>query len=268
MADAVSTYGWDVVFATRSSVVNAGLADPGPQPLDETVLHGGVSVRAQGSTGRWQLAVGGSGALVNFTVPCASLALSTADKKVSFSDGQFEVQGSLALTPAAHGPGSRHELTVVAGPGALTVLTATFPQADFVSYAAYGQAAFQAWLNGRGSFPYVLATVDLAGAGQVGLDRALTPVTADYAYVDTVDGEGVLGVLGMLTQDDAATGQLLQEVSPDAVSETDTALLVSASVLQRLLDGAAAAVTLPGSTGSTSPVEAPGRYPVTQARPA
>ncbi len=268
MTAPVSTYGWDVVFATRTSVVNAGLADPGPQPFDETVQHAGVSVHALGSTGRWQVTVGGSGALVNFTVPCSDLTMSSGDKKVTFDDGQFEVQGELDLRASDGGPPGSHDLVVRTGPGAVTVLVAAFPGTDFDAYAAYATAALQAWLDAQTSLPYVLATVGMRPPDATGLGAVLTPVAATYAYVDApTGGGGVLGILGAVSGGanpvGAAPGsQLLQEVSPDAVAATDTVLLVNTAVLQALVTGAASSVTLPGTSGSSSSVPEPASFPV------
>ncbi|WP_218511635.1 TULIP family P47-like protein [Variovorax sp. dw_308] len=251
MATPASTYGWDIVFATRTSVVNAGLIDPGPQPFDETVVHGGTSVHAVGSTGRWQVTVGGSGALVNFSVPCTTLTLGNGDKTVQFADGQFEVQGRLELAPAV---GGIQQIVIATALGAVTVLVASFRQPGFEAYAAYATSAFQQWLDAQASLPYVLATVALRGPGASGLGAALAPVSASYAYADATGGGGVLGVLGTVTDPATSGTQLLQEVSPDAVTATDTALLVSAAVLQQLVDGAASAVKLPGTPGSACTV--------------
>ncbi|WP_213955968.1 TULIP family P47-like protein [Variovorax sp. dw_954] len=259
MATPASTYGWDIVVATRTSVVNAGLVDPGPQPFDETVVHGGTSVHAVGSTGRWQVTVGGSGALVNFVVPCATLTLSSGGKTVQFAEGQFEVQGRLVLAPAR---GGSRQLVVATGPGALTVLVASFPQPGFEAYPPYATSALQQWLDAQASLPYVLATVALRDPAASGPGAALAPVSASYAYADATGGGGVLGVLGSVTDGTTIGAQLLQEVSPDAVTTTDTALLVSAAVLQQLVNGAASAVKLPGTPGSACTVHDPVSFSV------
>ncbi|MEJ8847858.1 TULIP family P47-like protein [Variovorax rhizosphaerae] len=259
MAAPASTYGWDIVYATRTSVINAGLVDPGPQPFDETVVHGGTSVHAVGTTGRWQVTVGGSGALVNFSVPCTSITLSSGNKSVQFDSGQFEVQGRLELRPA---DGGSQQLVISTGPGAVTVLVATFPQQGFEAYAAYATSALQAWLDAQASLPYVLATVALRDPGASGLGAVLAPVSATYAYVDATGGGGVLGILGSVISGATSGAQLLQEVSPDAVAASDTALLVSADVLQQLVNGAASAVNLPGSSASACTVHDPVLFPV------
>ncbi len=266
MGGTVSTYGWDVVFATRASIVNAGLAQVGVQSFDEVVQHSGVSVHARGDTGRWQITSGGSGSLVNFTVPCPTLTLSDSHKSFDFTSGQFQLQGTLRLQAPDGADDDRRELVVSAGPGALTVLSASFPQSGFGAFEVYAKAALQAWLDAQASFPYVLADVHLSGSGEVTLDRALAPATASYAYADAPGG-GVLGILSTVADGTAPDAPLLQEVSPDAVSDAGTVVLVSEGIVQRLANGAGASVTLPGTSGSTCQVDALASFPVIPRRP-
>jgi hypothetical protein len=246
-----TTYGWDVVYVARASVVNAGLVVAAAQTFDEVVTQGSVSAEVRGSLDGWQIAAGGSGALVNLTVACPTLSLTNEQKTVHFTGGHFLVQAGLELRAAdpPKRPG-QCDLAVASGRGAVTVLGATFAEASFASFEVYAKAACQAWLDAQASLPCVLAGVELAAAGVVGPAAALAPVSATYAYADAPDGGGVLGVLWSIDGHGSGPGQLLQEVSPDALGSADCAVLVSAATLQRLVSGASGAVTLPGAATS------------------
>ena len=141
------------------------------------------------------------------------------------------------------------------------MLDASFPETGFNDVAVYARSALQAWLDVQQQFPYVLASIELAGPGLDGPDATLAPTSVSYAYTDTATSGGVLGLLCTIHGGADAAG-LLQEVSPDAVADSDAAVLLGEGLLRRLLGGAGAAVTLPSSTGSTVQISAPSAFPV------
>lgn len=244
-----TTYGWDVVVASRISTLNAGLA-PVLQTFDETVANPAGPVRAVGSVFGCTIAPGGSGALVNLALACPTLTLSTSQKSVSFKGGHFLVQARLAFS--AIGRDGRQPLTAVVGGGAATVVAATFPETDFPAYNTYATKAAQQWLDRQTDLPYVFASCLPPGPPGGNLGETLRPVATSYAYADRNDGDGVLSVLSVVAGGtDPAT--LLPEVDPSLVAEHDAVAVISAEALTTIVGGLTTSIALTGSDGSIRP---------------
>lgn len=241
-----TTYGWDVVVASRVSRLNAGLA-PVVQTLDETVANPGGAVRAVGSLHGCTIVAGGSGELVNLSFACPTLTLSNTQKSVTFKGGQVLVQ--TRFTFSAVGTHSKQSLSAVVGAGAATVLSATFPEPDFSTYETYAKTAAQQWLDQQTDLPYVFASLVPAVSPGAGTSAALAPVATSYAYADRSDGDGVLGLLCVLAGG-ADPASLLPEIDPDVVTAHDTVAVFSSQALTRLAGGLTDALGLTGAPGS------------------
>jgi hypothetical protein len=242
----ITTYGWDLVFATRSTILNQGLKSSGrEETFTAHIQRGEVAVNAHGTLEAWQIAQGGSGAIVHFKVPCTSLNLSGAGKSFNFSDGYFLVQGTLILRPSKNTTNSSwHDLVLVTGQGKLVVINASFSQSTFDSVASYAQSAFQVWLDALSDLPYIFARVQLSDGNDASSAGILLPTTASYAYTDTKDNGGILGVLCTVGSNLPQQAQLLQEISPDAVSVNDNAtVLLGEKITKRLLTTTASSIT-------------------------
>lgn len=245
-----TTYGWDMVLAARTSILDADLAGT-DATLSETVPHGSGPVDVTGHVGAWQFAPGGAGALVKFTVACSRLTLRQGTKSFTFKDGSFLVEARLALVDhtdigAAADAGAR-VLTIVAGPGAVTVQGAMFDDPTFDGFAVMAVAGFQAWLDAQATLPQQVATIATTAAHGAGPRAALTPTNASYAYADATDGsDGVLALLCGVTSGSGDTSQLLQEVDPSVLAVGDITMIVAGAIVDRLVGGAASAATWSG----------------------
>jgi hypothetical protein len=231
---ATETYGWDMVIAVRTGVLNSALTEGGAS-FDQTVPHGNGSVDVSAMLGAWQIATGGSGALVKFSVPCTKLKLSQGEKSFTFRDGAFLVEATLEFVQAAEGDGQ--DLRIKAGKGQVSAQAAEFDDPGFDGFAVVAVAGMQAWLDAQTGFPLRIAGLSPLAASQGGQATAFVPATASYAYADAADGKGgVLAFLCSVAAGDGHTANLLQEVDPAALSDGDGAVLVGKEVLTRILD--------------------------------
>jgi hypothetical protein len=231
---AVETYGWDLVIAVRTGVLNSALTEGGAS-FNQTVPHGNGPVNVLATLGAWQIDTGGAGALVKFSVPCTKLKLSQGEKSFTFHDGAFLVEATLELVEAAEGDGQ--DLRIKAGKGRVSAQAAEFDNPGFGGFAAFGVAGMQAWLDAQTGFPMRIAGLLPLTARDGGPATALVPATASYAYADAADGNGgVLAFLCSVAAGDSQTGSLLQEVDPATLGDGDGAVRVGNGVLARILD--------------------------------
>jgi len=236
-----ATYGWDMVVATRTSVLNRSLHAPSA-PFVAVVPDAGANVTVTGNIGGWQIVRGGSGMLVQFSVPCAELALSDAGNSYNFTGGSFLVQGQLAFS--APGPDGQQALQLAAGPGARapTCLAASFSDPAFSGFAVLAVSALQAWLDAQTGFPYTFAAITLAPTGGA---VALAPVFASYAYADTADNDGVLALLCTASAGATNPARLLQEVDPDVLGAGSAAMLLGRELVSCLAQQTVSAIAWP-----------------------
>ncbi len=253
----LDTYGWDLVLAARTSVLNRGLATTETQ-LHEMVQHPNGPVSVVGALGGWRIASGGSGRLVKFTIPCAALTLSQGEKSFSFANGDFLIEATLALvaSSSAGAPPGARTLTIAAGPGAATAQACAFDDAQFEGFEVIAVSALQSWLDAQTTYPYDIAEIRLADRASCGPAQALLPVAATYAYADTSDGDGVLALLCAVAARPADTSQLLNEVDPDILGAGAGALALGAGVIPLLAGPALLAASWAGGrNGALSTAE-------------
>jgi hypothetical protein len=263
-----TTYGWDLVFVTRASVINAGLFTEAVT-VDETVSSTAGPVQVVAELSQWQIAMGGSGGLVNFTIGCPSVSLTHDKKTLTFTHGSFLFQTSLRWqggTPTPQGQPSSMVLSPFAGAGMGHVLGASFSDPTFAGFEHYAVAAIQQWADAETAFDLVLATVASAAAGD-GVSSTLAPSPQSYAYADLPGSrtEGVLGLLCTVLGRPAPSG-LLPEVATDALGVNDAVVLLSEQLVSDLTSGFGSALTLPGAQSSSATISAPLSVPITIAR--
>ncbi|HOA93466.1 MAG TPA: TULIP family P47-like protein [Aquabacterium sp.] len=258
---APQTYGWDMVIAVRTGVLNRRFTAAGGA-FSASISHANGSVAVEGSLGAWQIATGGSGALLKFAIPCARLKLTQASKSVAFSDGSFLVEAQLAFAEPASAGGAR-PLRIVPGKDAVSAQAAEFDDPAFPGFAAMAVAGLQQWLDVQAAFPYIFGT--FAGAPTGGAEPVgdLVPPAASYAYADAADGNG--GVLAVLcgAEPGAGSPHLLQEVDPAALGGGDAVALVGEAVLARVLALGLSQATLPGGQTLSATVAAALSVPLT-----
>ncbi|MEL6533787.1 MAG: TULIP family P47-like protein [Bacteroidota bacterium] len=254
----LDTYGWDAVVATRISAINKKLPAVST-PFSETVDASPAKVHVTGELGTWQIASGGSGRLIHFTVPCSKIKLDNGSKSVEFQKGHFTIEASL-YWELIEGQATQQQLKIKADPE-VRVLGAMFPESNFEEFATYAIAGVQAWVKQQEQYPYAFASVTLS-EDQAGSSLAWTPAEVDYAYTDTPDTEGVLAVLCKVAGSQQPNHQLA-EVSPEAVPAGQvSAILLHHTLLAAQLTPLVSAVGWPGHPQSQVQVTRELSFPI------
>ncbi len=251
---AADTFGWDTAFAipvqnTNAAIVRAGSSPPGFSGTGTDPLSG-ATYTVSGTFGPWQVALGGSGALINFAIPISTLTLKTSVRQVSFTGGEVGIQIRLHYLPqaAAAGPaqGTLHDLKVkgttadkIDDPVA-TILALQFPDPKFNAISGAITPVLAEWFNDHlVDFDHVFATVNLNRTADKGQFAWLLPTATSYAFIspatNPTPANSYLGILNM-TQGRSATG-LNQELSPNIVPAGSIAgfLISSERLLSDLL---------------------------------
>lgn len=227
----INTYGWDMVLAVKTSVINSKLTSEG-QSFTEVVDMSGQSVTVKCDTECWQIATGGSDALVNFSIPCSKMSLDNGKKSFTFQKGSCLIQAELELVPTQNGI---HELKVLTGNSNIRVLNVSFPDSTFSEFESYAKVACQNWLNTLTKVDYVLASIQLSSSGAKNSSAGLMPTAATYAYTDSKNlDDGVLGLLCYVDGESKIEGSL-QQVSPDAIQSGESSIIINSDIIQNWL---------------------------------
>ncbi|WP_213955967.1 TULIP family P47-like protein [Variovorax sp. dw_954] len=233
----ISTNNWDTAFGTKFKDANAAIVAQKTSPASFTGSHSvvGGSIAVTGTFGDWQLS-GGSGSLLQMTLPITAGTVSGAGQAQASYAGSAVIQISLGfipqpgntvndLKPDAHAPASVLSLTLASGP-------------DSASDAIKG--ALGDWLNtSLDQFNHVFAAVDLSTSVDTGDFAWLQPTYLGYAiYTEnfaSVD-DYLFGVLAMT--ENRTGSRLSPELDPGIIpAGSDAGFLISPTcVMQQMFE--------------------------------
>jgi hypothetical protein len=254
----INTYGWDMVLAVKTSFINSNLSSK-DQHFTEVVEMTGQSVTVKCDTKCWQIATGGSDALVNFKIPCSKMSLDNGKKSVTVTNGYCLVQTKLGLVSAENGI---HELRIQTNDSSIKVLDVSFPDSEFSGFVSYATLACQNWLDKITNIDYVLATIKLNSSDSQGSTSGLIPTSATYAYTDSKnDDDGILGLLCYLDGKTDLAGSL-QQISTDAIQSGESSILINSDIIQNWFQPSVSATTWANQPGVKADVENPLDYQV------
>jgi hypothetical protein len=231
---AVSTLGFDLVFATTMTQVNRDLEANSVRLAAEFSYQDAASkLEMSGSLGTWQITRGGSGTLINLTLPIVAGRLTVqgrlGNEAIDLSGLTVTVQTNLTLIPSASDPG-QHELRFAfqvgqaEGGQLATVIKVDGPAPQVGQAGEWLKAHLPPCLDANAqAMTYVLATVSIAKPGS---DSWLAPARCAYCFAQPQGMEETfVALLGSqnevpirpqdLRVDPAAFGDI-QHVAPDA----------------------------------------------------
>ncbi len=228
----MQNYNWDVVYACSGAYINQQLTAQAGQ-LVQSFSYEDSAITVQGEFGPWQIVPGGGGPLLQFETPLTtgSVVIKSTGTTVSLAGttpllqlqlqlqkgGDQQVLSHLVFncTTAGQGPGDTT-------PGAVTVVDvdtsgnlAKDPNGALAA-ALLRTGLCQVLLQNVDALTFVFASILPVPVGQNA--DWLTPVTATYAYQQSVDPTalGGIAILGALTGADVSAypvafdGTLLQ----------------------------------------------------------
>ncbi|XAH23784.1 TULIP family P47-like protein [Xylophilus sp. GW821-FHT01B05] len=223
-----NTLGWDTVFAVPVVEVNKHFSRPDLYPLDfEGTLSGALfTVNVSGVFRPWSIALNGSGAILNLSIPIASGRMTGGQTgtAVVLAGGSISVEVKLNYLPQpAQGPaGTPNQLQV-----STKAINATGNIAQVTNVAVPGQTdqtllgaiqgAFQDFFNKHlDRITYVFNTVNLGAVADQDAFTWLQPTYTSYAYYDapTLD-RAVFGVLCMVSGN--SPGQNSNQIGPGSI---------------------------------------------------
>lgn len=260
LAAEASTLGWDCVNAIRLPQVNAALLASGSSPtaFEKTVQPGWT---LSGTFGAWQVARGGSGAIVFLRTPLRQARMAfTGTPDLEVTDGRATIAIKLQYLPqppatAGQSVGGDTDGTEEYLASDVSARSDDDP-AVVVQSIDYGsttpselqralfQAALSDWFNANlDTFTYVFSVVNLNARAAKEQFQWLKPTYTSYAYFNgATDEESYLGVLNQ-TSGRTAEG-LTNQLPPTAIpAGCDGSLLISNTLFLRQM-------ILPGLTKS------------------
>ncbi|MEV0606063.1 TULIP family P47-like protein [Polymorphospora rubra] len=203
----ISTYGWDTVDVVDVDEVNAALATAGSEVVEDFDIgyDGATAARAWGRFGAWRVASGGSGDLLDLTLPIAS---GTLWVRVRDDEYETDVSGvSVVLRvpleivdeqPSARTQGLRLALRQVGdGDGDVSVVTVLDRQGrlDPDDRARLGHLIATCLVERRAAVSFAFATIDLVPPHT---DSWLAPVRSGHTLVrQGRSGRSFLAVLSV-----------------------------------------------------------------------
>jgi Clostridium P-47 protein len=220
-----TTLGWDTVFAVPVTKVNQHFAQSNLYPKDFTGSYSGklFTVTISGNFGPWTIALGGSGALINLSIPVASGTMkATSNYDLQGATLVVQVRLNYLPQPSQGTKGTPNQLKVAdkpfrPGDPAALVVDLTIPnQTDpTVINAAIG--AFQDFFDKNlARITHVFNTVNLNAVADQAAFQWLKPTTTNYAYFDAPSlDRAVFGVLCMVNNNSSGTNS--NEIAAGAI---------------------------------------------------
>jgi hypothetical protein len=220
-----TTLGWDTVFAVPATKVNQHFTQSKLYPTDFTGSYSGTlyTVTISGNFGPWTIALGGSGAIINLSIPVASGTMkATSDYNLQGAALIVQVKLNYLPQPSLGTKGTPNRLQVankpMDGTGHVALVTQlTIPNQQDPTVLQAAQGAFQDFFDKNlARITYVFNTVNLNAVADTAAFQWLKPTTTDYAYFDapTLD-RAVFGVLCMVNNNDPGTNA--SEIAPGAI---------------------------------------------------
>ncbi|HEX4726104.1 MAG TPA: TULIP family P47-like protein [Pseudonocardiaceae bacterium] len=238
VADEVSTLGWDTTYVLRVTDVNSVLKTSTTVPTtfsQEVDKENNYAI--SGTFGKWQMALGGSGGIVFFSVPITTGTMTSGANRYSLDNSTAYISLKLEYVPQVPKKGHAHghangtpngllendDLQVrstgrsEADP-AVVVQNLTFtgtPPSTFVRALMVG--ALQEWFQANIiKFAYIFATVSLNDRAAEAAFQWLKPTYTGYAYQDGNAEEG--SYFAVLSKTDNRSPQgLTNQVAPGSV---------------------------------------------------
>jgi hypothetical protein len=227
-----STLGWDTVFAVQANKVNDHFAASNLYPKDFSGTFNGslYSATITGNFGAWTIALGGSGAIVNLSIPVASgtMAIKNGNNFALAGATLFvEVKLNYLPQPNQGTKGTPNNLQVANKPMNETghvaeVIQVKIPNQTDPTVLAAVQGCFQDFFDKNlARVSYVFNTVNLNAVADTAAFQWLKPTTTEYAYFEPANAtsldQAVLGVLCMVNND--SPGNNTNEMAPGAIPQ-------------------------------------------------
>ncbi|NVM97744.1 TULIP family P47-like protein [Arthrobacter sp. SDTb3-6] len=100
LAAEATTYGWDTVNCIKAGIVNDVLEKSGQYPTNlAMVINPDENWRIDTNYGPWQIAPGGSGAILMMHLPLTSATLTAGTENLSFTGGSVKISIKLRYLP-------------------------------------------------------------------------------------------------------------------------------------------------------------------------
>jgi hypothetical protein len=236
-----NTFGWDTVYVISVDQVNKTLVQNQAQTL-ETLDYVDGSIKMTGQLGPWSITTGGSGKNLRMSFPITSGTFVFPDSPNADLSGVTLIADiNLALLPSGTSTKKlAFDFNAVggsgkSGPGLVTPINLLDPN-NHLSPAQHAEVfgLLPAYLvQQASSLTFSFAKVDIA---QPGSGSWLSPVEADYAYMEREDGSAYLGILAVTTERDIS--KLSREIDSDIVSGSNNAGLFIAGdlVMQHVVE--------------------------------
>ncbi|NDR56713.1 TULIP family P47-like protein [Aliiruegeria sabulilitoris] len=261
----VSTENWDTVFAVTLDQVNADIVKANKTPPNiDTAPYGQFQTRVKADFGHWRVTEGGDTQTLYLSIPMKNLVCKTVANNTPYTTtcDSCEAVFAIKLELMPHqGPATKPDGTALPPPKSGTTRHALKPRIKSTNpkdpVAVFKQMtwlapqvgvdaedplsdAMENWCqNNLGLFDHVFAFIDINDRVATGDFAFCAPVHSTYAYVDRIQGPGLLGILCMTSGDPMPTAAAL---SPEAVPAGSGAAFVIAP--QRfLLDMVAPSLT-------------------------
>lgn len=234
------TNGWDTAFVLRASEVNKAIKRAGATPKEFRYQAGDDSFTVKGTFGDWTIAPGGSGKLINLSVPATDLLFEVSEKQ---PDGSLKnkplapvkeltalVQVELDFFERESASDRPKEADLKVKTNAdkpVSLLDLQSPDADTLE-KAISREAFEGFFNQNPEiFNGILTTINLDEVSSDAAFAWMKPSSVSYAYVEKIDANGAYlpdsGLLGVLcmTQGRSFEG-LNAQISAEAVPDGQT----------------------------------------------
>jgi len=257
LAAEATTYGWDTVNCVKASLVNELLvaSDAYPKHLEMT-LSPEENWAISASFGPWQIATGGSGAILMMKLPLTTASMTYGTDTLSITDGYALVSIKLRYvpqppqTPSATGDNPIDIEKLIADANART----PDDPAVVVQRVNYGSAtpsirvrslfesSMALMLNDNlSAFTHIFAVVNLNQRAASKEFTWLKPTYTSYAYLQGVDDES--SYFAVLNQTEGrGPGGLTNQVAASAIPDgLNASILVSNNLFMRQM-------VLPGMT--------------------
>lgn len=261
---ALDLHGWDMAFGIRMPKANAAITaawnqagnDPAQSPLplafqgQRTFFH--VNYTISGKFGAWQIAQGGSAAILKMVVPITEGLVSdgtaTDDQKFSAATANISVQLGFIPRQAPSGPaGEPHDLKVSSGtnlpkPVVVDQLTIEDTSVD-PSLADLLRPFLEDWFAANmDDFRYVFATVSLNAVADNQDWSWVKPTSTAFSYAqpnpagNPKDEDCILGVLSTVSGRDSSGLDLsLDETIIPATADAGLAVATPVYFLNNLI---------------------------------
>lgn len=243
LSSEVTTLGWDTTYILRVSDVNSVLkVSPAvPTEFSQTV-DPDENYKVEGKFGKWQIGLGGSGAIIFFAVPITQGSLTSNDKSYDMSGSTVYISLKLKYIPQIPSNGSIPSMKTSPNLGvfkndllekddlvadsedrsaadpAVVVQNLVFsgpPPTTFIRALMIG--GMQEWFNANiVQFAYIFATVSL---NELAADKEfqwLKPTYTGYGYFDGLkEDSSYFGILSMT--DNRSSEGLSNQIAPGSI---------------------------------------------------